>query len=212
MFHLKDRPIWRLILRTPRTSCYYLTHAWSSLPSPAPISFLGYRWKSNLTAGFRTPSTVHRAVRWTTTPNRSLWYPDLCYRAPPSGMWELSGTLISLFTLELTFHTQLPEGPNQIAWHCLTELSNDKQYWKWQWDCIRKTHLTQWNQFLQSTTIKSCMSGTGALRPCGEQEVVTVVQWWQLCWGQAQENLLTKPIDCVWITALNQSIHLLVLV
>lgn len=74
--HMKDRPIWRLILRTPQISCYYLTGVKFS-PFPAATGFRGYRWKkSKLTPGFLTPFTVHTPPWW------SLWHP--CHR-----VWDI---------------------------------------------------------------------------------------------------------------------------
>lgn len=148
----------------------------------------------NLTAAFLTPRTAHTAVWWAAAPNWSVWHPDLCCRAAPSGTRELTGT--SNIILQLKSH-RVPKRiwSDKLA---LSELSSDKQQYKRCRGWIRTTHVTQGNQFLWSRAAESGLSGTGPRGSVESRKEVVGLRW-QVCCGTAGEGSLTYPAGCVWL-------------
>lgn len=124
----------------------------------------------------------------------SLWHPPLCHRAPPTATRELSGTPGITLPPSTNIPHSAPRRTQSDNWHCLRAQQWTSKNKTRQWGCIRNTHPTEWNQFLSIGRMKSCPSGPGGSRLCGNGRRSP---WWHSGCRQAQEDPLTQPI-AVW--------------
>lgn len=118
MIHLKDRPIWRLILRITNILLLSNRREAPSLPSSHWFPWLQVEeeqantWISNSFHSSHSHSLDNHPPGPYGTHTSATGH-------LPVEHGSLVGHQVSPFPAVLTFPTQLPGGHNQITWHCL---------------------------------------------------------------------------------------------